>query len=178
MADIAIAQPARRPGATDAVAQSSRRLHSGKLVAAAFSLAVLGAMLSPVVKNWQERPRDSFPLSYFPMFSYGLSDLQTEHYLAGWDAQGNRYAIHHSYVAPGGSVVRIRRETVQAMVKRGQAAALCRSVSQRIAEKNPRSLRSLVRLQVVTGRFSLAEYLHGNKAPISENVRATCAIKG
>ncbi len=179
MADVTVGHLAR-PAVTASVA--ARPLHiprrpAGKLLAAAFSVAVIGAMLSAVPQNWQARPRDSFPLSYFPMFSYGLSDLQTEHYVAGWDAQGNRWAIPFSSIAPGGSIVRVRRETIQAMVRRGESYQLCRDVSRRIAERNTRSLRSVVSLEVVTGAFSLSEYLRGNKAPRSENVLATCAIE-
>ena len=143
----------------------------GKLLAAAFSIAVLGAMSSAVVQNWRERPRDSFPLSYFPMFSSRLNDLQTEHYIVGRDARANRYAIHHRYIIPGGSVVRIRRETIRAMVRREQSAQLCRNVSRTLAERKPRPLRSVVILEVVTGTFSLSEYLRGNGVAAAVPVR-------
>jgi len=177
MADVTVAQLSRPAIAAPAAAQPLQRPPAGKLLAAAFSVAVIGAMLSAVVQNWQARPRDSFPLSYFPMFSYGLNDLQTEHYVAGWDARGDRWAIPFSSIAPGGSIVRVRRETIQTMVRRGESGQLCQDVSRRIADRNARSLRSLVSLEVVTGSFSLAEYLRGNKAPRSEKVLATCAIE-
>jgi hypothetical protein len=111
------------------------------------------------------------------MFSYGFDELQTEHYLVGLDAAGGRYPIHYDLIAPGGSLVRIRRETVREMAKRGQAALLCQGVSRRIADRNPRSLRSVVSLQVNTGVFSLPEYLRGNKLPKSEQVLATCSVQ-
>jgi hypothetical protein len=147
----------------------------GKLAAAAFSIALIGAMLSAVFQNWQARPRDSFPLSYFPMFTGELDDLHTEHYLVGRDARGRRYAIHYNNIAPGGSMPRIRSQTRE-MVRGGQAAELCQRASGRIAERNPRSLRSVNRLEVMTGQFSLAEYLKGVKLPRSERVRAACPI--
>jgi hypothetical protein len=177
MAQISVAQPSQYAVPAEAAARPVPRPWTGKLLAAAFSVAVIGAMLSAVVQNWSARPRDSFPLSYFPMFSYEFDDPHTEHYVAGWDGRGNRWAIHYSHIAPGGSLVRIRRETVRAMVRRGQSAQLCRNVARRIAERNPSSLRSLVSLEVVTGSFSLSEYLRGNKAPLSETVHATCAIE-
>jgi hypothetical protein len=164
----------RRPAAGATV--SDRRLRLGKLVAAVFSVAVLGAMLSAAPKNWQAQPKDSFPLSYFPMFSAERADLHTEHYVAGWDAQGNRYVIPFSSIAPGGSIVRIRQATVMAMVRGGQSSQLCQNVSRRIVARDEPALRSVVRLEVVSGTFSLSEYLRGNKAPKSEMVRATCPI--
>jgi hypothetical protein len=159
-----------------ASSEGARQDVLAKWLAAAFSIAVIGAMLSAVVQNWSDQPRDSFPLSYFPMFSYKIDDVHTEHYVRGSDTQGNRRAIHYNYIAPGGSLVRIRRETVRAMVRRGRSAQLCQNVSRRIAERNPRSLRTVISLEVVTGTFSLSEYLRGNKTPIVETVHATCAI--
>jgi len=169
--------PAVWPVAVEPSTLPVRRPWTGKLVAAFFSVAVLGAMLSAVAQNWQAQPRDSFPLSYFPMFTAERNDLHTEHYVVGWDAQGNRWAVHYNDIAPGGSLVRIRIDTVFTMVRRGQSAQLCQDVSRRIVERNRPALRSLVRLEVVTGTFGLSEYLRGQKAPQSETVRATCTIE-
>jgi hypothetical protein len=176
MTDVAVAQPPQPRYVDRATSRLRLRAHAGKIWATVLSVAVLAIMLSSVVQNWRPRPRDSFPNSYFPMFISGRDDLHTEHYVTGRDTAGNRWAIHFSNIAPGGNLVRIRRETVAAMVRRGQAAQLCRDVSRRIAERNPRALRSVVSLDVVTGTFSLSEYLRGNKPPVSEKVLATCRI--
>jgi hypothetical protein len=176
MADVAVPESSRPVRVARAPRYVWLRTHAGKIWATFLSVTVLAIMLSSVVQNWEARPRDSFPNSYFPMFSAGRGDLHTEHYVTGWDTAGNRWAIHYSNIAPGGSIVRIRRETVATMVRRGQAAQLCRDVSRRIVERNPRALRSVVTLDVVTGTFSLSEYLRGNKAPIAEKTHATCQI--
>lgn len=176
MADVAVPELSRPVRVARAPRLLWFRTHAGKIWATLLSVAVLAIMLSSVVQNWRARPQDSFPNSYFPMFSAGRADLLTEHYVTGWDAAGNRRAIHYSNIAPGGNIVRIRRETVAAMVRRGQAAQLCRDVSRRIVERNPRALRPVVSLDVVTGTFSLSEYLRGNKAPVAEKVHATCRI--
>jgi hypothetical protein len=175
MRDIAVVSPSHYAVPADAAARPLGRAGLGKLSAAFFSIALIGAMLSAVVQNWQARPRDSFPLSYFPMFTNQIDDLQTEHYVVGRDAQGRRYAIHYNNIAPGGSMPRVRTET-RAMVRRGQSAELCQRASARIAERNPRALRSVVSLEVMTGTFSLSEYLNGYKIPRSETVQATCAV--
>src|SRR5262249_22843254 len=41
----------------------------GKIIPGVLSVVMIGATLSPVVENWREKPTDSFPLSYYPMFS-------------------------------------------------------------------------------------------------------------
>jgi hypothetical protein len=176
MADVAVPELSRPVRVVRAPRYVWFRAHAGKLWATLLSVIVLAIMLSSVVQNWRERPLDSFPNSYFPMFSAARSDLHAEHYVTGWDAAGNRWAIHFSNIAPGGNLVRIRRETVATMVRRGQAAQLCRDVSRRIVDRNPRALRSVTSLDVVTGTFSLSEYLRGNKAPVAEKVHATCRI--
>ncbi len=176
MSDIAVVQPSQGVVTADVAARPVRRAEMGKLPAAAFSIALIGAMLSAVVQNWQARPRDSFPLSYFPMFTAKIDDRHTEHFVVGRDARGQRYAIHYNNIAPGGSLPRVRRETVREMVRQGQSAQLCQNVSARIAERNPRSLRSVVSIEIMTGTFSLSEYLKGNKLPRSETVRASCAV--
>ena len=176
MADVAVPELSRPVRVASAPRLLGFRAHAGKIWATFLSVTVLAIMLSSVVQNWRERPQDSFPNSYFPMFTAERNDLHTEHYVTGWDAEGNRTTIHYNNIAPGGSLVRIRRETVATMVRRGRAAQLCRDVSQRIVERNPRALKSLVTLDVVTGTFSLSEYLRGNKAPVAEKTHATCQI--
>ena len=175
MSDIAVGARSQYPVTGEVAAHPARRVELGKLAAALFSIALIGAMLSAVVKNWQDRPRDSFPLSYFPMFTADLEDVHTEQYVVGTDARGRRYAVHYNNVAPGGSLPRVRGET-RAMVRRGQAEELCRSASARLAERNTRSLRSVVKLEIMTGTFSLSEYLKGNKVPISETLVASCPV--
>jgi len=175
MREIAVGPRSQYAVTTDVAARPARRVEPGKLAAALFSIALIGAMLSAVVKNWEERPRDSFPLSYFPMFTADLEDLHTEQYVVGVDARGRRYAVHYNNVAPGGSLPRVRGET-RAMVRRGQAEQLCQSASSRLAERNTRSLRSVVRLEIMTGTFSLSEYLNGNKQPLSETLLASCPV--
>jgi hypothetical protein len=175
MRDIAVVSPSHYAVPADAAARPVRRADMGKLAAAAFSIALIGTMLSAVVQNFQARPRDSFPFSYFPMFTANIANLQTENYVVGRDAGGRRYPVHYNNIAPGGSLPRVRKAT-RDMVSRGQSAQLCQMASARIAERNPRALSSVVSLEVMTGTYNLSEYLRGNKKPKSETVLATCAV--
>ena len=62
-------------------------LTGGKRVAFLSSLAMIGAVLGPIQQNWRAQPHDSFPLSYYPMFSAKRQAIETFHYLVGGDAE-------------------------------------------------------------------------------------------
>ena len=143
-------------------------------IAGGLSILMICAVLSPVVDNWRERPQDNFPLSYYPMFTATRLDTQRETYLVGFDSQGNRYPIHHSYVGTAG-MLQIRRQISQ-MAARGQAAQLCESVATAIARRRSRALSSVSTVGVMTGTYRYSEYFRGNKTPESEQARATCRV--
>ncbi len=153
-----------------------RQASSRKWIAGGVSILMICAVLVPVVENWRERPRDSFPLSYYPMFTAIHPDTQRENYLVGFDRQRNRYLIHHSYVGPGG-LVRVRRTIINRMISRGQAAQLCRSVAAEIARRRSRALSPVATVEVMTGTYRHSEYFAGNKTPDSEQVRGSCPVE-
>lgn len=70
--------------------------------AAAFSAAVLAAVLLPIRQNWREHKRDGFPLSYYPMFSQRRKERVGLLYLVGLTATGERRLIPYSYAGTGG----------------------------------------------------------------------------
>ena len=89
------------------VRDSLTRLTSSKnkffyLYAWGLSIVVLGAVFSPVKENWRRKPVDSFPLSYYPMFSHAHSENQTFIYVLGTDDSAGRHYIHYRYCGPGG----------------------------------------------------------------------------
>src|SRR5437773_2327725 len=82
--------------------EATSGLNGGKRVAFLSSLVMIGAVLWPVQQNWRKPPHDSFPLSYYPMFSAKREAIETFHYLVGRDAEGKRYLIPHSFASAGG----------------------------------------------------------------------------
>ena len=64
-------------------------LTGGKLWASLLSLALIGAVLSPIRQNWRPKPHDSFPLSYFPMFSARRKAVESFYYLVARDENGS-----------------------------------------------------------------------------------------
>jgi hypothetical protein len=143
--------------------------------AGALSLLMLGLVMSPIVENWREEPIDSFPLSYYPMFTEKRGETTRVSYLAGFDQQGHRHVIPYFLIGTGG-LNQVRRQIPRLIDKR-QANELCREVSSRIAKRQGEPFSSMIALRVMTGTYRLADRYVGEKAPISEYVHARCDVK-
>lgn len=147
----------------------------GKRRAGGASLLVLGAVLWPVVQNWREEPKDSFPLSYYPMFTTVRGGRTRVTHLIGLDEDGKRHQLHYKYAGMGG-MNQVRRQINRA-VREGRADALCRTVAERVAAKNDPDLAGVTTVQIVTGRYLLEDYFAGARRPVKEQVRASCPVE-
>jgi hypothetical protein len=150
----------------------SRPTLLGKALAGLFSLLLIGGTLAPIAENWRDRPRDSFPFSYYPMFSQKRDGTYRVNYMVGLDAQGNRHLISYKLAGEGG--FNQTRRQINKRVRKGQAARLCRSVAARVARADQPPYTEIVTVNVVTGSYRFADYFAGNKTPLSEHVRAAC----
>ena len=155
-------------------APRSAGTRSRKWVASVISLVLLGAVTAPIGQNWMAEPRDDFPLSYYPMFSFEKADQQRVTYLVAHDADGGRVLLPYWYAGQGG-MNQVRRQ-MNKLVERGQSSRMCRSVASRVARSGDLP-KNLVNVQVVTGTFFMSEFFTGNRVPATETVRATCAIQ-
>jgi hypothetical protein len=117
---------------------------------------------------------DSFPFSYYPMFSQKRGQLYKVNYLVGLDAQGNRHLISHELAGEGG--FNQTRRQIDKLVRRKRANALCRRVAAEVAEEIEPPYTGIVTVQIVTGAYEFAKYFVGDKRPVSEVVRASCPI--
>lgn len=145
-----------------------------RLRAGVFSILVLGAALFPVIQNFRDEPQDSFPLSWYPMFSKPRAAERWEYYLVGLDAEGNRSPIHYRYAGRGG-MNQVRRQ-IRRQMRGGGAEELCREVAGRVAESGRTSLRDVVTVQAVRGKYRLDDYFQGNKTPVEERIYASCPV--
>ncbi|NOK59665.1 MAG: hypothetical protein GFH27_549285n189 [Chloroflexi bacterium AL-W] len=152
------------------VARESGLSNQGKWLAGGFSLAMIGAVLWPLVENWREKPQDNFPLSYYPMFSAKRSKKAKVSYLVGYDSQGQRHILSYKLAGSGG-MNQVRRQ-IRFLVKHGYAEKLCHDVAERVAQQQTGILADIVRVQVVTGTYRLDTYFHGDRQPLSEQVHA------
>lgn len=157
--------------------RSSSRLAGLDLATAgAISLAVIAAVLSPMVQNWRARPKDSFPLSYYPMFTASRGEATRITYLVGVDGEGKHHPLHYTLVGKGG-LNQVRRQ-INRMKDEGRADKLCEQVAQKVARRKGKRHRSMVEVRVVTGQFNFNDYfLAGSKAPKNERIHAVCRIE-
>ena len=152
-----------------------------KGAASVFSLLLLGAILTPVAQNLRPEAdrNDSFPFSYYPMFSQNRHGEYVVTYLLGLDQRGDRYPLSHELAGEGG--FNQTRRQINRFVRDGKSDVLCRSVARALAEdadedEPPRPNEKIVTVEVVTGTFRLAQYFGGEKAPAAERVRASCPV--
>jgi len=146
-----------------------------EIVARGATLLLVLVVASPVLQNWHKRPHDSFPLSYFPMFSETRQPEMKVTYLVGLDSAGNRHKVPYKFAGNGG-LNQVRRQ-IAAKVRRGEAADLCGKIAKKLAGRDSPPYVDLVEVQVVSGRYSLSGYFTGDQSPRSEVVHASCSIK-
>lgn len=146
-----------------------------KWLAGGASLLMIGAVLLPVARHWQEHPRDSFPLSHYPMFTAKRSSTVKVTHLVGLDRAGGRHQVPYTYAGSGG-LNQVRRQINRA-VREGRAGALCDSVAARLARQEKGPLSEVVSVRLVIGKYGLAEYFAGKSHPVSEHVLASSEIE-
>ena len=159
---------------TDVPSGDAEREEPGKLLAATMSIVILIVVAMPVLENWRDRPRDDFPLSYYPMFAVDRPDQQRVTFLVGLDSRGGHRRLSYRYVGQGG--MNQVRQQMSKLVNRGEAAKLCETAAARVARAGG-GLRDVRSVQVITGTFRMSDYFAGRTAPASESLRASCAVR-
>lgn len=127
-----------------------------KLGATVFSLGLALLILSPVRENWQEKPKDNFPLSYYPMFTKNRGEVYKLHYLVGYDKRENRHLIPYTFAGTGG-FNQVRRQ-INKRVSKGEGDKLAQKVAKRVAKSQSAPYSELVRIEVVQGRVHIDNY--------------------
>ncbi|MEL7119059.1 MAG: hypothetical protein AAFO07_06450 [Bacteroidota bacterium] len=140
-----------------------------KLIAIICTLLLLGAILAPITENWKAKPKDDFPLSYYPMFSHKRGETYSLRYIVGYDANGERYKIPYKIIGTGG-FNQVRRQ-INKWSKRGEGQVLLTQVADRIVNYEKKPYSDLVRLQLVKGTYHFDTYfLTDDKSPIKEKI--------
>ena len=145
-----------------------------KLLVLCFCVAMIGAVLSPIRQNWRQSPQDNFPLSYFPMFSAKRSAVETFYYFVGVDRHGRRHIIRHGLMDGGENQV---RRQLRKIIDDGRAPELAQQVAARVAKRSGTRWTSIVSVSVCKGRYSVDDYFHGRKEPLSELVEGSADVQ-
>jgi hypothetical protein len=135
----------------------------------------LGVVLSPLAQNWSPKPKDNFPLSYYPMFSARRASEYSTPTLVAVNAQGQRTTLPHRFAGSGG--FNEVRHQVRARISNGKAKSLCRKLARRISREENWKEKELMTVQVITATHNLDDYFAGKKAAASEVLHASCPVQ-
>lgn len=134
-------------------------------------------IVSPVLAK---TPKDSFPLSTFPMFAEGRKDANvTVDHAVAIDGEGNETPIPPPLI--GSDEVLQARATIGRAIKRGSAAAkdLCVAIGERLVKSSDFAGTKSIELRTTrldaVGYFS-AEDEASRPAPLSVKRHARCAV--
>ncbi|MBW1299056.1 hypothetical protein [Aquimarina litoralis] len=140
------------------------------------SIFVIVLILSPVLENWAKKPTDSFPLSYYPMFSKKRQATYGMYYFVGYDAAHNRYKISYKLAGTGG-FNQVRRQITKA-ARSGKATEFTKEIAERIATKNEYPYSKMIRVELVKGYYHLENFfLKQDTLPVHERKVAFHKIK-
>lgn len=141
-----------------------------------FSAVLLALVLYPVKENWAKTHKDSFPLSYYPMFATKRSNNYGLYYVVGKDTTGNAIKIPYKLIGEGG-FNQVRRQITRAR-KRENGIPFLKKVAVKIAMKEPRLYAKLNTLQLVKGYYSLEGYfIENDTLPVLERIIAALKLE-
>ncbi len=135
----------------------------------AISLLFAAAVLSPLVRS---PPRDSYPLSNYPMFSDRLDAVNDVRTAVGRDAAGKRELLSPLLIS-GTDEAMMAVQTVGDAVAAGEAGELCEAIATRLARSGRTHLRAV---EVVTERHHAVDYFRGARDPLGAEVHARCEV--
>ena len=124
------------------------------MLAAVVSLALVGAVLAPVLRT---PDADSFPLSTYPMFASRRPAQQTFVYAIGATATGARRVLDTAHVGTGEvlQAIQVFERTYAGGAR--ELTALCNSIAARVAVDA--DLADIITIRIVTGTHDAVEYL-------------------
>ena len=144
---------------------------TSRAAAAVVSLALVGAVLAPLVRNPDD---DGFPLSTYPMFAAPRPAVLTLAYAQGATVAGALRPLAPSDLGTG-EVMQAFATLQRAAAAGLQAcAALCAAIAARVAAD---AGRDIAEVRIVRGRHDAIALL-GGAPPLDEVVLARCATRG
>ncbi|WP_437289862.1 hypothetical protein [Sorangium sp. So ce406] len=162
-----VADPSGGAGPSAGARWADRRAYAYALTA-----GLLLLMLAPLFRR---PPVDSFPLSTYPMFSWGRHDARTTVERAvGVDSRGGRRPIPPRLV--GSEEVLQARATLAQSIRQGARAAraLCRGIAARVAEQSGHA--DIVSVEIRTDTFDAIAFFDGQETPLDSKLHATCKV--
>ena len=133
-------------------------------------VSVLAAFLV-VQPAFREPPRDSYPLSNYPMFAEPLDATNDANTVVGVTAAGMQRSLSPQRIARTDEVIQAAGFVYNELAA-GNAAGLCADVAARIATDGP---SDVVTVEVLTERQDAVAYFQGDKES-EVTVHASCEV--
>lgn len=134
------------------------------------------ATLLPVHEEFRGVRGDSFPFSWYPMFSRPRPDPEWSNYVVGRTDKGERVIIPSRHYVKG-SMNQARRQLDHLVRNPRTAKETCERAARRVARARRGSLSRIEFVRVVRGYFHMEEYFSkGNKEPVREITYAHCRV--
>ena len=140
-----------------------------RVYAIAVTVLFAGAVLSPL---FRDPPRDSYPLSNYPMFSHRIDAENDVRIAIGYTAGGDRELLSPRLISDSDEVMQAVQDVGDA-VAAGTSDELCRAIAARVAGSG-RS--ELVTVAVVTELHNSVGYFRGAEEPLAATVHAECPV--
>lgn len=143
-----------------------------RVLVVAVMVAVVAAVLWPVVR---QPPRDSFPLSTYPMFSSPKEPVVDIDVAVGVRTDGSARRLGPELIADTDEVIQAGA-LVRRAVAGGPATAgeLCRTIAGRLSGSDG----DTVAVEVRTDRYDAIGWYRGRSDPLVSTVHATCEVDG
>ena len=152
-------------------------MNKDKIIIASISIILILVVASPVLENWKDEPKDSFPLSYYPMFTKARGEKTIVWYLYGEDKDRYSYTISNNFVIPGVGFNTARKQ-IRRMIQNNQSAELCESTAKTIGRIGMEPYNKITYVAVVSSRVDISEFMkkRNNYRPRDNRIYANCLV--
>lgn len=127
----------------------------------AFSLLLCGLILSPIREHGRTPPKDSFPLSYYPMFTQSRGQYYNVRHPMVTDARGRQYELPYYYAGSGG--FNQTRRQISRTVREGSTPQLCNFIAGNLAARPFPTEAPIEYISIVTSTYDLDAYYFGER---------------
>ena len=135
----------------------------------AVTVAAAVAMLLPPLRD---PPRDSFPLSTYPMFSWVVEPVRWVDLAVGLDVAGADVTLDPDAIGGTDEVI-VAGSTVRQAVRNGRSDELCREIAERVADDGPSSVTAI---EIRSDQIDARRWYDGDRTPLDRAVRASCEV--
>ena len=142
------------------------------------SAALAFAIMAPIKEGWRGVYGDSFPMSWYPMFSKPRRPLERITYMIGVFPNEKRTIIPSNYFVRG-PMNQARRHVAKYGRNSERSMELCERAAKRVAKVKSGRASKIVQVRLVRGSFNREDYFGRNKKlPLVDYVKAACDVPG